>query len=76
MSDRPDLLDVPADRRNDPRRAGWLLVAQAFFTVIAVVCLVVEWVQHDETPWLVVTAVVLLCVSLGLSARSYWARRG
>lgn len=74
MDEQTELLADPQDRRADPERWGRLLALQAFFTVVAVVCLAVEWWQRDDVPWLIATAIALLFLSLALNAGRYFAR--
>jgi hypothetical protein len=74
MGERRELLADPQDRRTDPQRWGRLVAFQAFFTVVAVVCLAVEWWQRNETSWLIATAIALLFLSLALNVGRYFTR--
>jgi hypothetical protein len=74
MNEQTGLLADPQDPRADPGRWGRLVAFQAFFTVVAVVCLAVEWWQRNETSWLIATAIALLFLSLALNAGRYFAR--
>jgi hypothetical protein len=75
MSERTELLEDMGDGRIDPGRRLRLLVYQALFTVAAVVCLVVEAILHEGTPWLAILSIALLCLALALTATRYFTTR-
>jgi hypothetical protein len=75
MNERTQLLDDTRDGRIDPGRRLRLLTYQSLFTVAAVVCLVVEAILHEGTPWLVVLSIALLCLALALTATRYFVTR-